>query len=189
MSYVIDGILVAVMLFCIVFYSVKGFVSSVVGLFRFWIAAALSGVFSKSLSEKLHPMILSKIGLEESGNFFSKVVNAVVSSGYISRVIAFALVFVVTLIAVKILEIIMNLLTKLPVMRFLNRTLGSAVGVVIGAFWVQLLAIIIMALAELLAGSVEWLSPEIFNGTVIARFLYEHNVFRMVFEALTGLES
>ena len=189
MNYVIDSVLVAIMLFCVVFYSVKGFISSVVGLFRFWIAAALAGVFSKPLTERLHPIIVDKLGMEEGGNFVSEIVKGVISSGYISRVVAFSLVFAAVLIALKLLELIMNLLSKLPVIRFLNRTLGTAVGVVVGVFWVQLIALVLMACGELFGDTVPFLAPDVLNGTVLAKFLYEHNLFRLVFESLTGLAT
>ena len=73
--------------------------------------------------------------------------------------------------------------------RFLNRTLGTAVGVVVGVFWVQLIALMLMACGELFGDTVPFLAPEVLNSTVLAKFLYEHNLFRLVFESLTGLAT
>lgn len=186
MNIVIDGILIAVAIFCVIYYSVKGFVASVVGLIRFWLALGLSVAFSGPLAEKLQPVVVSRLNFSENDSFFSQIVERVVTAGYLSRVLAFALIFVAALLAVKILELALKLLTKLPVLKFLNKSLGAVVGIGMALFWVQLLTVIFMATAEFLAGSVSWLTPEVFDNTVIAKFIYDNNLFRYMFEGLTA---
>lgn len=85
----------------------------------------------------------------------------------------------------KILELVLNIFVKLPVINFMNNILGLVVGIVAGFFWIQLLSVLFMTFAEYLASSVSWLSVEDFDNTLLARFLYENNLFRIIFESLS----
>ena len=67
----------------------------------------------------------------------------------------------------------------------MNNILGLVVGIVAGFFWIQLLSVLFMTFAEYLASSVSWLSVEDFDNTLLARFLYENNLFRIIFESLS----
>lgn len=185
MSVIIDLVLVAVFIFCAVFYYKKGLLSSIIGFARFWVALGLAFLFSGGLAERLQPAIESNLGTDEGGSFVSQLVGMAVSSGFVARVLAFAIIFIVSFIAVKILELVLNIFVKLPVLNFMNNILGLAIGVVIGFFWIQLLSVLLMTFAEYLASSVSWLSVEDFDNTLLAKFLYENNLFRIIFESLT----
>ncbi len=185
MSVIIDLILVAVFVFCAVFYYKKGLLASIIGFARFWIALGLALLFSKGLAGKIQPVMESKFGVEEGGSFVSELVGMALSSGFVARVLAFAIIFIVSFIAVKILELVLNIFVKLPVINFMNNILGLVVGIVAGFFWIQLLSVLFMTFAEYLASSVSWLSVEDFDNTLLARFLYENNLFRIIFESLS----
>ncbi len=186
MSFVIDGILVTVMIFCVIFYSKKGFVASLVGFVRFWLAAGLAIWLSGPVANKLQPVVEAKLGISQNEGFFSVIVERIVSSGYLSRVLAFALIFVAALIAVKLLELLLKLLVKLPVVSFFNKTLGAVMGIAIGLFWLQVLSLVFMMLAEYLSGSVSWITHDAFDNTYLAKFIYDNNLFRYLFERLTS---
>ena len=185
MSLLIDAILAAVMIFCIVYYAKKGFAASLLGLIRFWIALALALLFSGPLAEKLQPIISEKIG-NGNENFFSVIVNGFVSSGYVARVLAFAILFAAAVILVKLLEMALRLLSRIPVIGGLNKILGTLLGLLVGFFWISLLSLILMAMAEYLSGSIPGLTHESFKNTILAKFLYENNIFRLLFEKLSA---
>lgn len=186
MSLIIDLILVAVFAFFVIFYMKKGLVHSIVGFARFWIALGIAIAFSGLLADALQPLISEKIGNGDGESFMSAIVQSVVSSGYVARVLSFALLFAVAFVAVKLLELLLRPLVKLPVIHFMNNALGAVLGVLVGFLWLQLLSIVFMAAAELLSGSISWLTPESFDSTILAKFLYEHNLFRLLFESLTA---
>ncbi len=186
MSLLIDAILAAVMIFCIVYYAKKGFAASLLGLIRFWIALALALLFSGPLAEKLQPIISEKIGNGDGESFFSVIVNGFVSSGYVARVLAFAILFAAAVILVKLLEMALRLLSRIPVIGGLNKILGTLLGLLVGFFWISLLSLILMAMAEYLSGSIPGLTPESFENTILAKFLYEKNIFRLLFEKLSA---
>lgn len=186
MSLLIDLILVAVMVFCTVYYGKKGFAASLVGFARFWIALGLALLFSGSLAEKLQPFVNEKLGTGEGDSFLSSIVEKMLSSGYVARILAFAILFAAGFLAVKLLELFLRMVVKLPVIHTLNNALGTVLGVLVGFFWISLLSLILMTLAEVLAGSVSWLSPKDFENTVLAKFLYENNFFRLIFEKLSN---
>ncbi len=182
----IDLVLVAIAALCILRGWQKGFVSSVIGLGRFALSLFLSYFLSAPLANAMQPAILEKLGGGESENFFSNLLAGIVSSGYVARVLAFAILFLASSLLIKVLEVILNLFVKLPVLKFANNLLGVLVGVLTAFFWVELLTVLFMVAATYFSESVSWLSAETFDKTFLAKFFYEHNFFRAIFEAITG---
>lgn len=183
---IIDLVLVAVAVFCLLWGWHKGFVSSVLGFGRFFIATLLSFWLSGPLGNWAQPWILEKMGSGESDNLFVKVFQTAVSSGYVARVLAFAAVFILTSIAVKVLELVLNLVAKIPGLHFMNGLLGMLMGAVNAFFWVELLTVLFIVAAGFFSESISWLSATSFEKTILAKWFYEHNFFRMIFESMMG---
>lgn len=89
------------------------------------------------------------------------------------NVVSVILVFVVVLIAAKLLLKALNLVSKLPVLNFLNRFCGLLVGGTKGVFWIWLIAIGM----TYLQCNVK-LQPvfSALNQSVVAFYLYENNI-------------
>ena len=94
--------------------------------------------------------------------------------------------FAAAVILVKLLEMALRLLSRIPVIGGLNKILGTLLGLLVGFFWISLLSLILMAMAEYLSGSIPGLTPESFENTILAKFLYEKNIFRLLFEKLSA---
>lgn len=186
LSLLIDVILVAVFVFCVVYYTKKGFVHSLMGITRFWLALIPSVLLSAPLAEKFDPYIQATLGGGEGDSFWSDILQRALHTGYVSRVLAFALLFLAATLLVKLLELLLRYVVELPGIHFVNKALGTVLGIVAGLLWLQILSVIFMAGAELLSGSVSWLTPDYFENAILAKYLYEKNLFRLFFEALTA---
>ncbi len=89
-------------------------------------------------------------------------------SSLISTIIAVVVLFVVAIIALTVLISLLNVITRLPVIKFLNRVLGAAIGLV----WAALSAWSIGMAITLISGFVpDVVSPDILTESVVLRFL------------------
>lgn len=84
-------------------------------------------------------------------------------AGELTRMVLFAVCFVVVLLAWKLLARVLDLAFRLPVLSSINRLLGGAVGLVKGVLLVYIAV-------WLLRGS---LAPETVEQTVLLKFFYE----------------
>ncbi len=108
----------------------------------------------------------------------SPVVNA------ISGVLAFLLLFVVTVIALKLITWLLDMLFQLPVLKTANTMLGFVVGVISALVWLWILS----ALSVIFIRAMASVSPAYFNetlieNTVILKFFADDNfgnILRMV---------
>lgn len=183
-SYIIDGVLILIFLFAVAYYTHRGFVASIIGFLRFFIATGVATLFSPALGERFQPFISEKLGTGHAEDFFSVMLQEFVSSGYIAKALAFSLLFTAVILAIKIIELLAGLFTKLPVVNFVNRTLGMLVGIAVGFFWIELLTFAGVAIGEYTHGSITFVPEGTFRATVICRWLYEHNIFKWIIERL-----
>jgi len=94
------------------------------------------------------------------------------------------LIFIAASLFVKLIEVIMNAMTKLPFVNFINRMLGMGMGLVIGFFWVELIAFAVVSLADYLNEILTFLPEGAIRDTVVLHWLYEHNIFRWIVDRL-----
>ncbi len=183
-SLCIDGFVVLVFVLIVVHYTHRGFVASLVGFLRFWIASGLAILFSGRVGSALQPIIESRLNLEADGSFFSNLLQQIVHSGYLANAISFILIFIAASIFVKLVEVIVNAMAKLPFVNFVNRMLGMAMGLVIGFFWIELIAFAVVLLADYLNEVLTFLPEGAIRDTVVLNWLYEHNIFRWIVSRL-----
>lgn len=176
MSILLDVILLSVIVFCTVFYFRKGFASSVIGFARFVLAAALSFAFSGLVADLIFPAIARALG-EESG-----VVGR--GASYISYALAFILIFIVSMIAVKFMErFFTKVIRRIPIIGMIDGVLGGGVGLIVGVLFAALLVELYAALAVYVGGAI--FSSEALRDSVLAEFFYENNLFGLIFKALS----
>ncbi len=95
----------------------------------------------------------------------------------ISTVIAFVAVFIIALIVLTLVIALLNVITKLPVIKFFNRILGA----VIGVFWAALSAWGIGMAITVISGFVpNVVSPELVNESVVLNFLSSIDLFNKI---------
>lgn len=89
------------------------------------------------------------------------------------NIVSVILVFVVVLFLARFLLKALNLVSKLPILNFFNRSCGMLIGGVKGLFWIWLISIGI----TFLQCNDKMLSFfEVLNQSVVALFLYENNI-------------
>lgn len=176
MAIVLDIILLFVIVFCAVHYFRKGFAASVVGFARFVLAAALSFAFSGLVANLLEPAIARAVGGTASAEG--------TSASYIAYALAFILVFIVAIFSVGLLErFFRKVIRRLPLVGFVDGLVGGGVGLLVGFLFAALLVELYAALAVYVGGSV--FSNEALRNSMLAEFLYENNLFGLIFKAFS----
>lgn len=107
-------------------------------------------ILSNSLAEKTDTLIselplpnILKVGIAD-GDFFQETVNVLSNNitNAILTIITVILLFIVIRFLLKIMKGPIKAIASLPVIRFFDKTLGAAVGIVSAAFWIY----VVMAL-------------------------------------------
>lgn len=98
----------------------------------------------------------------------------------ISQILAAIAIFVVTLIVLKLLSLVLDLIFKLPVLKTLNSILGLIFGIASALLSTYILA----NLAFGLVGALGAINPELFNesainGSVVLKYFVENNLILM----------
>lgn len=97
--------------------------------------------------------------------------------------VSFLVVFLLAFVIIKMIEGALNLVSKLPVLRSINKAGGIVCGVVHGLIRIWLIGVFVMAFAWTSIG--QWASVQI-NGNPILSLLYNHN---LIVSALTNMSK
>ncbi|AMJ39969.1 CvpA family protein [Anaerotignum propionicum] len=89
------------------------------------------------------------------------------------NIVSVIIVFVVVLFLARFLLKALNLVSKLPILNFFNRSCGLLVGGIKGLFWIWLIA---MGITFLQCNDKMLSFFQVLNQSVIALFLYENNI-------------
>ncbi|MDD6094992.1 MAG: CvpA family protein [Clostridia bacterium] len=104
----------------------------------------------------------------------------------ISDITAFALIFIVSLIVLKIVTMIVSAVFELPVLRTLDKTLGTVFGIVMAAFFVLVFAMIINNTADILTSAAPATFPKNFpQESLILRLLSKYNIIGIITEKIS----
>ncbi len=101
------------------------------------------------------------INTENINNGFQVIVESIV--GLLSYAVAFLLIFVITIIAFKILSLILCKVFKLPVLKTINKTMSLILAVVMCFVYLNLF----IAFMQIIIPVVSSVYPETINATVI----------------------
>ena len=139
----------------------------------------LSNLVTKALNGALGNLV-------DSGTTLGQAVSDTLTY-YIFMVISFIVLFILALILVIILGKVLEKLFTLPVLNIINRILGAAFGLLLGAFFVSLSFILMDFLSTLIPSICDFVEKNI-NPTSetfgVARFLYNHNFVRLLFNSI-----
>ncbi len=117
--------------------------------------------------------VLEKYNIDLANNIFSKNINngiqVIVESivGLLSYAIAFLLIFILTIIAFKILSIVLSTVFKLPGLKTINKTLSFVLGGGMCFIYINLF----VALMQILTPVLTSVYPEYFNLSVVEETL------------------
>lgn len=99
----------------------------------------------------------------------------------LSKIVAFAAVFLVAILALWLVSLLLGMIVKLPVLRTVNRVLGLILGILTAMVWAFCLCKIMPYAVKALAGvKPEWFGGDVIDKTLIVRFLSGLNVFSFI---------
>ncbi|MGM9648094.1 MAG: CvpA family protein [Eubacteriales bacterium] len=180
MSMILDILVIATLAICIFLYTKRGFIKGIMGLcgcFIAMIAAALAGPILQPLLEvPLHKLLSENAG--EAG--LSSLLGVDITASVAASVISFFLLFLLFMVLVKVITYLIDRFFRLPVLKQANKLLGFALGLLIGLIYAQILSVFLFTFSEVLVTSLGWLSKEAFEGSVVARWMFDHNLFRIL---------
>ena len=182
MSMILDVLVIATLLICVIVYTKRGFIKGILGLcgcFVALIAASMTRPY-------LQPILLTPIekALDGSDGALSDLLQVAMTADLIASTIAFAILFVLFIVAVRLVTLLLDRICRLPVLKQANRLLGFVLGLFIGLIYAQLLSIFLFTFSELLVSSQSWITAEAFEGSVVASWMFDHNLFRLLIKAL-----
>lgn len=104
----------------------------------------------------------------------------------VSDIAAFALLFVLSLIVLKLITFVISKVFQMPVLRTLDRTLGLVFGIASAAFFVLVFAMIVNNFADILTTAAPTTFPENFpEKSLILRFLSKYNIISYITEKIS----
>lgn len=182
MSMLLDVIVLAVLALCLFINTKRGFVKSLldfIGCFVALICAYLAIPFLKPMLEPpIHNLLERYDGSDGS---LSELLETDITAEIIAEVTAFAILFVLLTVIVRLATLLIDRIFRLPILKQANKTLGFLLGLAIGVFYAQLLSIFFFTFSEILIASQDWITREAFEGSVVARWMFDHNLFKMLF--------
>lgn len=180
MSMVLDLVIIAVIVLCAVINRFQGFFRSVLSLFGFFIALIGSWLLSPFLAVYIEPRIAEYFESEASGTLSGVIAGLDFVSGTAARVLAFGVLFVVLSLVIMILKIVAKVVFKLPVLKRADKLLGLILGIIIGVLMAYVISILVFTFSELLVRSVDSITPDMFENSVVAKWFFEHNLFSFI---------
>lgn len=184
MSMILDVLVIGTLILCIFLYTKRGFIKGILGLCGCFCAVVAAALTRPILQPLLEELLLKLLGKETAGEGLSALLGAEMTAAAIAGVIAFVLLLIFFIVIVKFVTFLLDRFCKLPVLKQANRLLGFGLGVVIGLIWAQILSLLLFSFSELLVVSLGWPSKEAFEGSVVARWMFDHNLFRILMDLI-----
>lgn len=182
MSMVIDVAVIAVILVMTVIYAKKGIINVLFGIAGFIISLILASMLCHSVGALIKPLIADAVdGIHFDNSLINKLTSLILDSSAIATALAFGLIFLVASLACKLIVHLADGLVKLPIIGSANHLVGGALGFVLGLGYAQVLSIVLFCFSEILIGSIGWLTADAFESSIVARWLFEHNLFTYIF--------
>lgn len=182
MSMIIDVAVIAIILVLTIIYAKKGIVKVLVGIAGFVISLILASTLCHSVGGLIEPLIADAIdGIHIDNSLVNKLASKVLDSSAIATAIAFGLVFLVASLVCKLLGNLANGLGNIPIIGSVNHLVGAILGLILGLGYAQILSIVLFCFSEFLIGRVDWLTAEAFESSIVAKWLFEHNLFTYIF--------
>lgn len=174
MSIIIDLVIVAIIVLSVILYAKRGLVGVIIDIAGFIMSALVAWYFSPMVGGYLSGLT-RKIIPDGDG-----LIAEALTSDVLSRVVAFGIVFIICMLVVKfIVKLTKDI--KIPIVSNVNKLLGGILGLLLGLAWAQVAALIIFALLEIFANIIPGFPSGAFSGLRVARFFFEHNIFRSMF--------
>lgn len=182
MSMLLDVIVLAVLALTVFAYAQKGFAKSLLDFFGFILSLIFAFLAIPLLMPYLEGPITNAIsGYDGSSGSLSDLLGTDFTAHLIAKVMSFTILFLLITVAVRIASWLIDKIFRLPVLKQANKLLGLLLGLVLGLFYAQLLSIFLFTFSELLISTQNFITREAFEGSVVARWMYDYNFFKLLF--------
>lgn len=180
MSMILDLAVIAIIVLCAVINRYQGFFRSVLSLFGFFIALIGGWFLSPYLAVYIEPRIAEYFESEASGTLSGVIMGFDFVAESVARILAFGVLFVLINVIVLVLKLVAKIVFKLPVLKQADKLLGLIFGIIVGVLASYVFSILAFTFSEVLVRSVDWVTPEMFEGSVVAKWFFEHNLLSFI---------
>jgi uncharacterized membrane protein required for colicin V production len=185
MSMILDAAVIVLLVLVTYHYAKKGIVKVLVGIAGFVISLAAATVFCRPVGNLIHPFIADKVDkIDASESLINKFASAVLGSSAVATVIAFGVIFLVCLIICKLVSLLINDIAELPVLSDINHLVGGILGFALGFAYAEILSLVFFCFSEYLIGTFDWLTAEAYESSIIAKWMFENNIFTYVYSLI-----
>lgn len=185
MSMILDAAVLLLITLVTFFYAKKGIVKVLVGIAGFVISLGVATLFCRPVGAIIHPFIAEKVdSIDIDNSLINKLASAVINSSAVATVIAFGIIFIVCVLVCKLVGLLIRGIADLPILSDINHLVGGLLGFVLGLAYAEVLSLVLFCFSEYLIGSVSWLTAEAYESSIVARWMFEHNIFTYVYHMI-----
>lgn len=182
MSMIIDVIVIALIVILTLIYAKKGLFKVLIGIAGFIISIVLASALCRPIATLIKPLIADAVdGIHIDNSLINKFTDTLVRSQAVATVLAFGIVFLIATLLCKLIGLLAGGIGKLPLIGKIDHLLGGILGFLLGLCYAQVLAMVLFCFSEYLIGTFGWLDAEAFDGSIVAKWLFEHNLFTYIF--------
>ena len=177
---ILDLTMIAVAFLCAYLGWRGGFVRTVISFFGFFISLIGGYLLAPHLAGALMPKVQSYFDGKDDSSFLGILGNSPMSASVLSHIIAFGILFLGLNILILIIKLIAKSVFSLPVLRQADKLCGLLLGLVLAYLFLIVASVLLFTFSELLIRAFDGISAEMFEGSVIARWFYENNIFKFL---------
>ncbi len=177
---ILDIIVLALAFLCIYGGWRGGFAKSVITFFGFFIALFGGYLLAPQLGKYLLPVIEEHFLSEANGTLSGTIKNFDVSAEVAADVLAFGIIFICINLLIHLIKILIKVVFSFPILKQADKLMGLVFGVVTAYLFINVVSLIMFTFSEVLIRAFDNIGVEMFEGSVIARWFYENNIFYFI---------
>jgi len=182
MSMILDLITIALIVLCALIHYYRGFFRSVISFLGSVLAIILGTLFAPTVGGYIEPYIAGyfgegAIGTTSLTSFLSKLVA---DPAPIANALGFTATVAAVMLLTLIVQIIVRIALKAPVLRTMDRFLGGVIGLIVGLALAWAFSLFVFNYSEVIVRMSDSIDAGMFEGSVVAKWFFEHNLFGYV---------
>lgn len=180
MSMLLDIIILAIAFLCIYFGWRGGFARSVITFFGFFIALFAGYLLAPKLGVYFLPLLEEHFISEANGTLTGSIKNFNITAEIAADVIAFGIIFICVNVLIHIVKIIIKVVFSFPVLKQADKLAGLIFGIAAAYLFVNVACLLAFTFSEVLIRASDTIGAEMFEGSVVAKWFYENNIFHFI---------
>jgi uncharacterized membrane protein required for colicin V production len=179
----LDILVLVIFALVTVYYAKKGLIRSIAGFIGLIVSILAASLLCSKVALLIHPYVEEAVdNIHITDSLINQLAGKLLGSEAVSCAIAFGLIFVVGLLLCKLAMILLSVIFELPILSGANHLAGGILGAMIGFLYAEILSLVLFCFSEYLIGTVDWLTADVYSGSIVAKWLFEHNLFQYVFD-------